>query len=523
MMTKTQPTCTPAVWAWLEPYLVLLFFAVIVSVPRLYTLPMSVVTNSDESIYVLMGQSMLKGEPPYVVVWDHKPLGLPMLYAMAQVVVGPTIASARILNWFLVTLSCFLLYLFGKHKFTNTWTGLLAGTLYAIFSLNNEGVLANAEIAIAPFTILAFYLLFGKNKFPGALTAPKIILSGLCAGLSLQISPIAAADVGAIGLTLALAIYLTYPAGWWRVMVRWHGLFLAMILLVWAGFLGYMAYFGSLTAYFNANFAYQVGYVDATQTSVFAEVREVMVVLTYTQIPWNGVLWLAVLLTPVFWLGFRRTYPESTAHLGILLLWFGFAFLGTNVTGRYYTHYYLLLLPPMCLLTAYIAVRSVATVTWRPLVMYTLLGLLLLVLSFPVMGIALIRTYDTLINYPQKISQDTPRQIATYLDQQMDEPGYVYIVSDFFVAYYLTDKAQIASPYVFSAHLANTGTHGFAALNTSPLAELDQTMALPPIYVIVDSWYFPELPFYDRLEEHLAQDYTLETTINEVLLYRRKE
>src|ERR1051326_4518261 len=124
-------------------------FAALVLVLRASTFFHSV-ENWDESLYLLMARSVLDGHPLYPEIWDHKPPGIFFLFAAAPLAFGRSVLSIRLLAWLAVTASCVLLFLVGRRLRSRT-TGVVAGLLYAVFSLNDGGLASNGELFFTPF------------------------------------------------------------------------------------------------------------------------------------------------------------------------------------------------------------------------------------------------------------------------------------------------------------------------------------------------------------------------------------
>ncbi len=97
---------------------------------RLPALPQAVI-DWDESVYLLMARSMLQGHVPYTVVWDHKPPGLYVLFALAQLLFGQSVLAIRLLAVAAVTVSCWLLLLYGRRVLGSWAIGGLAALFYA--------------------------------------------------------------------------------------------------------------------------------------------------------------------------------------------------------------------------------------------------------------------------------------------------------------------------------------------------------------------------------------------------------
>ena len=130
---------------------------------RLPALPQSQI-DWDESIYLLMARSMLQGHAPYTAIWDHKPPGIYLVFALTQVFFGQMVLAIRLLALLVVTATCFLLWLYGRHVLGSRSVGALAALFYALFSTQNGGLASNAEIIFAPFTVAALLLLRDHNR-----------------------------------------------------------------------------------------------------------------------------------------------------------------------------------------------------------------------------------------------------------------------------------------------------------------------------------------------------------------------
>ena len=134
------------------------------------------VIDWDETNFLLMGRDLLRGYAPYTTVYDHSPIGGTLLFALAQLIFGQTVLAIRILTWLAVALESFLLYRLGNLLAPHAWApGLIAGLLYAVFSLNNYGLGAHRELFFAPCITLAIYLLLSiPAPQPGvSAAAPK--------------------------------------------------------------------------------------------------------------------------------------------------------------------------------------------------------------------------------------------------------------------------------------------------------------------------------------------------------------
>ena len=163
------------------------------------------VENWDESQFLLVARSLLDGHAPYTEIWERKPPGIFVLFAVAQLVFGRSVAAIRILGCLAVAASSVLLFLIGR-SLKNPTAGLLAGILYEIFSLT-YGRPTGLEICFTPFLLFAFYLVLSRNteELLGGVTLPLGL--GFVAGAALQISYLVLFDLSALGLFLLVFLW----------------------------------------------------------------------------------------------------------------------------------------------------------------------------------------------------------------------------------------------------------------------------------------------------------------------------
>src|SRR5438128_1005469 len=158
---RTAPQSTvQAAGASLQAAAVAAGFALLVLVLRSSTFFHSV-ENWDESLYLLMARSLLDGHAPYTEVWDHKPPGIVLLFALGELIFGRTVLSIRLLACLAVSASCLLLFSLG-HSLRSPTMGIVAGLLYAVFSLDYARP-SSVELFYTPPLLLAFFLVLSRD------------------------------------------------------------------------------------------------------------------------------------------------------------------------------------------------------------------------------------------------------------------------------------------------------------------------------------------------------------------------
>lgn len=500
---------------------IMVFFLIITLVLRSSSFFASVI-DQDESLYLLMARSLLEGNPPYSMVWDNKPPGVYYLFAIALFVLGKSIVSIRILGWIAVSVSCYLLYRLGIVLADGEDSvGILAGLLFAVFSLNNGGLASNTEIFFIPFIIAAFLLHFGREPVLSRMGIRELLLRyfviGLLIGFAFEIKQIVIFDLMALLLVLISSLW-----------VQGHGTLrerLGRIVLV-SSFLGigfiapflivslYFLLIGQFQPYLYSNFVANTILVSGQSFSLVQPYRALKL-----QIRGNSLLWLCFCLSFVYLFAFSRDIGLGKRRRTLaLIVWAMMALLGANFTRFYYAHYYLQLLPPLSLLSASLITRVLGL---NPgLDRRRRLFLLVLVLAGPLFWTSVgpltnsvkyvyYRYWKGLENWG-----DEPMQVAKHLENQVSEDDYIFVVGEPIV--YFLVSARAPTKYVFSDFLVDE--HFSRVAGTDPISELEKIMEKRPIYVVT-RWR-RQNPFFDELDSYLEEYYHLERLINDIELYR---
>ncbi len=486
---------------------------------RLPALPQSVI-DWDESFYLLMAREMLRGHPPYTVIWDNKPPGLFMLFALAQIAFGQTILAMRLLAVIAATATSFLLWLFGWRVLGSAAIGALAALFYALFSTQNGGLASNAEIMFAPFTTAALLLLALRAGLPATILPQRrlaFFAAGLLLGLAIQIKSVAGVDLLAALAWIGLAMLVSRRAGQptkTRAALLAAGLMILGALLPLLAAAGYFALRGHWGEYVHANFTASSIYLRLAPPLTLPAVAAALL----AQARGAPLLWLTALAAaPLAWL-IRRRHPRAALHLLALGVWLAFTLAATLLSRRFYLHYFLQALPPLSLLAAAVIVQAVRLDSALPRVRQAvLIGLIVAVgLAQPAA-----RPLRQSAEEALALLRRTPRTellvyTAGYLREHMAPGDYLYVAEGDPILYYLTD-ARLPTRYLLPPLLNDDLS---PMIGVDPLAELERIMALRPRYVVLLEEYQRNPTFLARLQSHLARNYVLERSIQGILLYR---
>jgi len=510
-----------------KEWLIFLFFLSLVCFLRFSTFFQSLI-DVDESLYLLMSQSILNGQVPYVAVWDQKPPGIYILFSLAQLLLGHSVISIRILACIAITITCYLLYRLGNVISNNLpGIGLLAGITYAFLSLINGGLASNTEIFFTPFVVLAFYLLFLNGVHPAKpfnQSNLRLFIVGLIIGLAIQIKPLVVFDFTAILIIVIVDSYFKAANSrdhFLKTILKSCTLLIIGAILPFFFVATYFVLTGHFADYVYANFtANKIYSVDNPFSfNLFSQALKI-------QFRTSTVLWLCAFSTPVYLVLDKHTNSEEKKKLWLILLWLLTALIATCFTKRFYTHYFLQLLPPLCILSSYLLIA----VTYREekrfaLKKYIVLFLLLFPL-FKETATPPLRMGKKFIKFRyierKKNWNDTPAIAANYLKERINKQDYIYVIGYDPILYYLV-PAQIPTKYVFSKWLTNKGFSHYSGSN--PIEELNLILKKKPIYIIKEAVKNPENDndsFYTALDNYMKKYYTFETSIDDLKLYKLK-
>lgn len=476
----------------------------------------------DEGLYLLMADRWLAGEGLYTTVWDNKPPGIYALFAASQMLFGHSVLAIRISSLLAVALTCYLLYRLGSYLGGHQGVGLLAGLCYATFSVAYGALPANTEIFFTPFVVGAFSLLLTSEPSEeggGSASAVRLLGAGLLMGIALEIKYVVAFDYVAL---LLIAVLGSWRRGAESTLRRRRVASLKTALLFSGGFLLPFLFVttsfwlgGRFPDYVNSNFTANL--INSADTpfspTLFIQVMR-------DQVLRSPPLWVCLLLAPVYLLVFRDTSARGRRKILALLTWFGFAFVGVSFTKLFYRHYFLQVLPPLCLLTALLVWLAVSDDRLagrrRAFLIALTIGVPLALSSLVPLGWGSFYAYHRWIR-GDRYWGDEAGEVSEYLKGQVD-PGVVIFAGDFSPVLYYELGTRPPTRYAFPLML--TEPHFARVAGIDPGHELADVMAKQPRFV-VKQWEL-DTPFYRKLNDYLESDYEHVRSVNWIDLYRRR-
>ena len=439
------------------------------------------VVNIDEQFYLMVGDRMLHGSLPYVDIWDRKPVGLFLIYALACRVFANPVIGYQLMAAISVILTSWMLFAMARRA-TSFWPALAGGASYPAWLLVFGGiggqspVFYNLPMALAAAWTLRLVVQPESRRFAWQGCAIMV----LC-GLAIQIKYTALFEGIFFGLTL---LWL----GWQRggslfVMAGNAMIWMLSAVLPTLAALGVYAAMGHGQAFIQANFLSALA--DA---KFFLEAFIRLAALTFGVFP-------LLLCVGIVWRR-RGDMPGPTPGAAMwLLAWAGASYAGILAYGVWYDHYLLPLLLPLSVLAGV----AIGNVTWRR-------RLTALVVGLGLVGGTARAVVDVGIN-------GNARQLGqlTALVRPGLGRGCLYVNEDIAALYQVT-RSCLPTRFVFPQHLM-LGVYQ-QALGIDQLGELRRVLASRPGAIVSskdpDTYTRPDSR--QLLENFLKRDYRLAGT-----------
>lgn len=404
------------------------------------------VVQIDEQFYLLVGGRMLHGALPYVDIWDRKPIGLFLLYAVFHMFGRGVIAyhlGALVSVW----ATAILLFTMAR-RVAPAAGALAAATLYVVW-LN----LAGGEAGQAP----VFYNLLVAGAIAIILHAARrptvgddLRWSGVAAmllfGIALQIKYSCVFEGMFAGLML---IALSWRAG--HPLPR-----LAFDALLWAG-TALLPTLLVVLVYWRLGHIHEWWFANAT--SILLRLPEAPdVVHGRIRLMIALVLPLVACIPLRRWLGCRPASPAARAELRLLDGWAAAALLGVVLFGTWFNHYALPLFAPFAVTAAPLWSRRAGA---------TILALLILVAT--VVGEHAV--------WHHQITRGNGRVLAAAAAATRGRTDCLFVY-DGLPALYDVTQSCLPTNHPFSAHLQSLNELG--ATGIDEVAEVQRIMAHRP-------------------------------------------
>ena len=304
---------------------------------RLAAMPL----ERDEGEYAYAGQLMLEHIPPYKFAYNMKLPGTYAAYAVLMAIFGETDRGIHLGVLFVNAGTIVLVFLLGSRLFGRTG-GVIAAATYGLLSTHQQtlGLAGHATHFVTIAAISGLILLLRAIERD---RASLFFWSGIFFGIAFLMKQ-PGIFFGAFGFIYLLFIYLRRPVVDWVSIVRYSGIFLGGCFIPFGLTCLWLWHAGVFPSFWFWTFSY------ARQYSSLISLADGWDLFTYHFFPLfyaAPVLWsIAVVgLSAFVW------NPASRKHAALIFGLLVFSFLGVS-SGLYFrSHYFIVLLPVIALLT----------------------------------------------------------------------------------------------------------------------------------------------------------------------------
>jgi Dolichyl-phosphate-mannose-protein mannosyltransferase len=349
--------------------LILLVFLAVSSAVRLHLLPVPL--ERDEGEYAYSGQLILQGTPPFSQSYNMKMPGIYVAYAAILACFGQTSTGIHF-GLLVIGVLCSLgLFLIGNRLY-NPLAGCVAGAAFASMSLSTSvlGLSANAEYFVVVFALFGiFALLVAIDKKSKGL----VLLSGLLFGTCFLMKQHGAAFVVFAFLYL-LWQELRRRDRKWKDLASRTSLFCAGVAAPFLVICLWLWSAGVFNSFWFWTFTYAREYVSQIPLRIGILIFRDAISNIISSSP---VFWLLALVGLVAIVVTWKRSKDSAFPIAYLV----FSFLATCPGFYFREHYFILLLPAVCLLSG-IGVSAVASLAARWPAVQTVLSLVLVTAAF---------------------------------------------------------------------------------------------------------------------------------------------
>jgi len=465
---------------------VFLFCILLAVILRLPSFSISVMDH-DESTYLIMGAEMLEGRELYSDITDTKPAGIFLIYAFMQLITGYSLFLKRLLVAFLVGASGYLIHRLSVALFKEKNPALAAGIIYILFTSTWEyfGISPNTELFFNFFTISGAILLLKPNK-------KWYFMAGILLGMGFMIKYLVLFDVLAIGGFLFISEHIQERRIFSLKIFKPY--FLAGV--------GFSIPFGlaHLAFWLKGNYAefHFITYELVGNYNDDASLKDYFIML----LDFAGRFLPVTIL--FFYVFFSGKAPFENWHKPFFAVWLASILLAIYLPGKGFTHYTMQLMVPLSLIAGMFyhprmnpAPRMAALFKGRP-AWVTGIGIVTVVMS--------INIYDNWFR------TDYPREVAEYLEENMEPGETVYTGNYRHIIYYLlrqNSPTKYVHPTILTTDLGK-------AFRVNGLQEIKKILARNPSYVIIEK-------SYPALEKEIRAAYVTDTTFRnqQIRIFKR--
>ncbi len=309
----------------------LVFLAVWIGLFRLHTIDEPI--ERDITAYAVIAHELLEGKALYSDVWDHKPPGIFLLFALGELIGGYGARGIFIIN-LLAALSAFAGIVLFTYRTFGKASALVAACAYALTGgeMRLDANQCNVEAFMNPIVIWVGILLLEG----GSASIVRAVCMGLLCSLGLLLKQNILFPLMAMGVTIW---YIRCRDGDTpgRAMFLPPAIVIATTTIAWGGAIAWFWQGGRLEPFWTAVIIYNRLYSSGT-------IQDTIIVATHSR----HLIPFLLLLIPG-WLLYERCHRErrSIQYIASCIIVAGL--LGTEVavawSNKWFPHYFQLFLP----------------------------------------------------------------------------------------------------------------------------------------------------------------------------------
>lgn len=495
-------------------------FFLLLSITVLVRLPwfFPSVINWDEGTYILMGQSVLDGNLPYMGFWEMKPPLAHFFYGSFIALFGKTIISIRFAGALCISIISFFTYLIGK-KICNFNVGIYSSILFIFSTIYIPGGQSTMTefVALVPLIGLLYFLVSKEN-----LTTKDFFLTGIL---------IATASMIRTNL-----IFVTIPLGLFFLIILKNKKLLEIIkcnffyvlgffLIIFFTFVPYLVV-GSKEVWLNNVILTPIKY-SSSQLTILESLTHYFYFLSRTFINFdsnsliNFFLWIISISGIVFIsINWKKFLTIKEKSLLIIIIFFFSILFSILKSGAGHPHYLIQIFPLLSVISIFF-------------LNYTLKNkkkiiLIVAIFSISIFSIPIVKEYIPLIKkvfLNEELEVDPVMEIKKFMKKENKNNESVYFLTDHII-YWFTNTRPLT---VATSHPSNIAKefllNEMLGEKTSSKREMVRILNKKPKYIVKKKKVFyleNRIAANSLLEETLYTEYEVIKKIQGRLIYKKR-
>ncbi|MBU4484608.1 glycosyltransferase family 39 protein [bacterium] len=420
-------------------FLGILLLSVILRIPS-YIYP---ILDIDESQFAVFANTLLDGGSPYIDTVDTKPLFVYYFFTVIFWIFGKNnMIAIHFFTAIWVGVTALFCFRIGKHLY-NERSGLLAALFYVIFTTTYIPKFISTNIVILmmlPLTVSIFYFLKWEEDH-----SKKWLL--FLSGIFLMIGALFKYQGGMNLFVIAFYLLIFRPLFLRKTLNKpkiWaFSIFFSGAIVMYLIYLLHLHLMGVLDDYYFWSIKGSMAYIDAGKTVIDVLrkffVRSSTFIVSTFLIWFFGVREILRLFKNIF-ISVDRTKEQTAIY--VLFFWFLFSIYPVTIGGRYYGHYFIQLLPALCILASYQVDRFLIKLpVMKPKAMqwaYVMFMLGILLPSVAFFGARMIK--NQIYSWVGEDNPDDYRPVARYIMEKTSVDDHIFVWGFATPIYFYADR-----------------------------------------------------------------------------------